>query len=96
MPTGSTAQLAEARVHAAGHLQTAIEALGGAYKDFQRATRALECRANVDLERYLLNAITLHLAQAGLDEFLERKLAGASAPLAGLVEQQHRRVGVAA
>jgi hypothetical protein len=95
MATCSTAHLVEARVRAAAQLQTAIEAVGRAYRDYQQATRALEFRASVDLDRYLLSGITRHLSQAGLAEFLERKLAGAAPSLAGLVEQQHRRVGVA-
>ena len=64
--------------------------------DYQQATRALECRASVDLERGLLVGITLHLAQpGGLAEFLDRKLHGPAPALAGLADHQQRRSGLA-
>lgn len=90
------AQLAEARVRAGAQLEAAIEALGHAYADYQRATQALEFKTNVDLGRYLDAGITMHLAQAGLSAFLERKLAGVAPPLSTLIEQQHHRTSIAA
>jgi hypothetical protein len=45
-----------------------------------------------DLTRRLEIPIILHLVQAGLSPFLERKLTGTTAPLRSLVEDQHARV----
>jgi hypothetical protein len=51
-------------------------------------------RVNVDLARHLHPAISIHLGRAGLTDFLERRLVGTAAPLAGLVDRQHRLCGL--
>jgi hypothetical protein len=45
-----------------------------------------------DLTRRLEVPIILHLVQAGLAGFLERKLQGPPASLRALVEEQHARL----
>jgi hypothetical protein len=94
MATGSNAQLAFARAHAADGLEAAIVAAGRALEEYKRATAALEFRTNLELDRYVQNAIVLHLARAGVGELLERKLASVPPSLRLLVEQQHRRSSV--
>lgn len=91
---GTIRQLAEARSTMATGLEQAIAALGAAYCAYRHATRVLEMRVNADLERHVHPAITLHLASAGLSEFLERRLVGTAAPLAEVVDRQHRLLGV--
>jgi hypothetical protein len=83
--------LITARLDAADALETKIAALGTAYKAYLEATAALEQRAGVDLSRYLDVPIVLHLARAGLREFLESKFAGTPPPLRVTCENQHQR-----
>ena len=84
MATCSTAQLADDRVRAAGELQTAIAVLKRAFGNYNQKTRALEFRTDrVELDRYLVGGITLHLVDAGFAPFLEQKLHGPAPDLAG-------------
>lgn len=85
-------ELARARAEAAERLEAAIANLGTAYGAYSSATDVLEFRVNVDLARYLENPIILHLSQAGIAAFLERRLVGRPASLRRLVEAQHRKI----
>jgi hypothetical protein len=90
--TATNLELARARAEAAERLETAIAALGSAYRAYAQATSALEFRLNLDLARYLEPPIVIHLAmRGGLTDFLERRLVGPPANLRALVEAQPRR-----
>ena len=87
----STAALAHAREESAAALESAIGALGAAYRQYVRDTAALSARVGEALAWQLEIPITLHLARAGLAEFLDRKvpLTGRLVSLRGLVEHHH-------
>jgi hypothetical protein len=61
---------------------------------YDQLTSALSDRVHADLAWHLEVPIVLHLAKAGLSEWLERKLRGEHGALRALVEEQHERPGV--
>jgi hypothetical protein len=87
--------LVRRRLDAAAALETAIARLGDAYRAYAEATSALEERTRTELARGLENAITMHLADAGLSSYLERKFSGSAPVLATLIENQHRTLAIA-
>ena len=86
--------LARAREEAADQVEAAIVSVGIAYREYERLTTVLSERTGADLARRLEGPIMLHLAQAGLSAFLERKLVGTPGSLRALVAEQHDREGI--
>jgi hypothetical protein len=88
-------ELARAREIAAADLDTAIAAVGRAYREYVRLTSAVGARVSEDLAPRVETPIILAMAHAGLSAVLERKLVahGKPASLRALVEEQHQRLG---
>lgn len=91
---GSVADLTQSREDFAADLETAIVAVGFAWRAFERVTQALGDLVGEDLQRRLEVPIAMHLNRAGLSEFLERKLVGAPGALQAIVREQHDRLAL--
>jgi hypothetical protein len=95
-PNTPTQTLARTREAAAADLEQAIVALGHAYRQYLVATRLLDTRLAMDLDRRFEAPIVLHLTRAGLGGSCSsdggRPLA--SRTVLRIVEDLGRRVGV--